>query len=72
MKKYSIESLQRKDATGLVKRYKKIDVEDIVNITASQYRFAEIVIGAILSRKIMNYREFFNLVNNGVMKKTSG
>lgn len=62
--RFTFESLQRKKSTELIKRYQIIDAEDIVNITGYKYSFAQIAIGAIISRKLMTYREFFDIVKN--------
>lgn len=61
---YFFTSEQRIKTTGLIKRYRVLDVEDIINTTAFKYSFAQIAVGAILSRKIMSYREFFDLARN--------
>lgn len=60
--KYYFSSAQRKNASGLIRRYEKIDIEDVLNITATKYSFVQIAINAIIKRKIMNYREFFDLM----------
>jgi hypothetical protein len=62
--RYSFSSTEYKNASGLIRRYEKIDVEDVLNITATKYTFAQIAIGAILSRKIMSHREFFDMVRS--------
>lgn len=60
--RFSFETQQRKTPNELIKRYQVIDSEDIINTTAYKYSFSQIAIGAILSRKIMTYREFFEIV----------
>ena len=60
--KYYFSSAQRKNASGLIRRYGRIDIEDVLNITATKYTFVQIAINAIIKRKIMNYREFFDLM----------
>lgn len=60
--RYSFSSVQYKNAKGLIRRYGKIDIEDVLNITATKYTFTQIAIRAIIKRKIMTYREFFDLM----------
>ncbi|HEX5329731.1 hypothetical protein [Sulfuricurvum sp.] len=60
--RYYFESQQRKDTRGLIKRYGVMNIEDVIEITAIKYSFAQIAIGAIVSRKFMTYREFFEIV----------
>jgi hypothetical protein len=37
--RYSFSSTEYKNASGLIRRYEKIDVEDVLNITATKYSF---------------------------------
>lgn len=60
--RFHFESQQRKDSRGLIKRYSVIDMEEVIHITAHKYSFTQIAIGAIISRKFMTYREFFDLM----------
>ena len=46
----------------LVKRYGMKDKYNAVEIVACKYPFAKLVLGAIVYRKLMGYREFFELV----------
>lgn len=60
--RYYFESQQRRDSKGLIKRYGLVNIEDVIEITAIKYSFSQIAIGAIVSRKFMTYREFFEIV----------
>lgn len=62
--RFFFSSQQHKASTELIKRYQVLDSEDIINITACKYSFAQITLGAILSRKIMTHREFFEIVRD--------
>lgn len=62
--RFTFQAQQNKNAKGLIKRYLVIDSEDIINTTAHKFSFSQIVLGAIVSRKIMSYREFFEIVKN--------
>lgn len=62
--RFSFKSQQRKTSSDLIKRYQIIDGEDIIKIVACKYSFSQIAIGAILSRKIMSHREFFEIVRD--------
>lgn len=59
--KYYFEPQQRKDATGLIKRYGVIDSNEVIEITAHKYSFTQIAIGSVISRKFMTYKEFFGI-----------
>lgn len=60
--RFYFETQQRKDATGLIKRYTSIDSEEVIEITAHKYSFTQIAIGSIISRKFMTHKEFFDTV----------
>lgn len=60
--RYHFEPQQRRDTRGLIKRYAVLNIEDVIEITAIKYSFTQIAIGAIVSRKFMTYREFFEIV----------
>lgn len=62
--RFYFEKSQRKIPIGLIKRYIVLDTEDIIRTTANKYSFAQVALGAINSRKIMTYGEFFELVKN--------
>lgn len=53
--------MQRKNSTELLKRFKGLDVDDVLKITATKYKFSQIAIGAINHRKLMTHREFFEI-----------
>lgn len=59
--KYSFESMQRKNSTELLKRYKSLDVDEVLKITATKYKFSQIAISAINHRRLMTHREFFEI-----------
>ena len=60
--RYHFESQQRKNSNGLIKRYRIVNIEEVIGITAIKYSFTQIAIGAIVSRKFMTHREFFEIV----------
>lgn len=62
--RYSFEAQQRRVSEGLIKRYGVLDIEDIITTTACKYSFTQIAIGAVLSRKMMNHREFFEMIRD--------
>lgn len=59
--RFSFEPMQRKNSTELLKRFKGLDVDDVLKITATKYKFSQIAIGAINHRKLMTHREFFEI-----------
>lgn len=60
--RFTFEHTQRKHQSGLLKRYKeKPDIEDAIRIAAEKFTFAQIMTGAVLSRKIISQREYFIL-----------
>ncbi len=46
----------------LVKRYSVNEPYNAVEIVATKYPFSKLILGAVVYRKIISYREFFNLV----------
>jgi len=58
----SQERSDRKIVRQLVKRYLVNEPYDAVQIVATKYPFSKIVLGAVVYRKLMTYREFFTLV----------
>ncbi|MDD2837383.1 MAG: hypothetical protein PHX59_00365 [Sulfuricurvum sp.] len=48
----------------MIKRYGAVNIEEVIEITAIKYSFSQIAIGAIVSRKFMTYREFFDTVKD--------
>lgn len=60
--RYHFESQQRKDSKGLIKRYGVVNIEEVIEFTAIKYSFSQIAISAIISRKFMTYREFFEII----------
>jgi hypothetical protein len=59
--KFYFEQTQRVSSAGLIKRYKVIDMEDAIHITAMKYTFSQISVGAIIGRKLMSSKEFFDV-----------
>lgn len=59
--RYSFESIQLRDARGMVKRYQELDCNDVLHVTACKYSFSQIAVSAILNRKIMTYKEYFEI-----------
>lgn len=58
--KFFFEIQQRKHSTEMIKMFSgNVDIDEIVYIAACKYRFSQIAVGAILSRKIMSPLEFF-------------
>lgn len=62
--KFYFEKQQRKKAIGLIKRYKEPDMKEILSITAHKYPFSAILIAGIINRKLMDYREFFQIAKD--------
>jgi hypothetical protein len=54
--------MQLRDARDLIKRYEILDADDILHITACKYSFSQITVSAILNRKIMTHREYFEIM----------
>jgi len=46
----------------LVKRYMVSEPYNAVEIVATKYPFSKLILGAVVYRKIIGYREFFQLV----------
>jgi len=46
----------------LVKRYSVNEPYDAVEVVATKYPFSKLILGAVVYRKIIGYREFFQLV----------
>ena len=59
--RYSFSSMQLRDSREMIKRYQGLDCDDILHITACKYSFSEIAVSAILHRKIMTHREYFEI-----------
>lgn len=59
--KFYFEQTQRASSAGLIKRYKIINMEDAIHITATKYTFSQISVGAIIGRKLMSSKEFFDV-----------
>jgi hypothetical protein len=59
--RYSFDSMQLRDSRTMIKRYQGLDCEDVLRITACKYSFSEIAVSAILHRKIMTHREYFEI-----------
>lgn len=59
--KYFFDSIQRNNSIQPLKRYRVLDVEEVLKITATKYKFSQIAIGAINHRKLMTHREFFEI-----------
>lgn len=59
--RYSFEAMQRRNSTELLKRYRVLDVDEVLKITATKYTFTQIAIGAINNRKLMTHRGFFEI-----------
>lgn len=60
--RFSFERQQRKRSTELLKRFQKSpDMEESLRIAASKYTFAQVAIGACLSRKMLSQAEFFRI-----------
>ena len=50
------------NARYLLKRYIGVDAGEAIKIAATKYPFYLIALGAVASRKMFTYREFFGLV----------
>jgi hypothetical protein len=59
--RYSFSSMQQRDAREMIKRYQELNCDDVLHVTACKYSFSQIAISAILNRKIMTHREFFEI-----------
>lgn len=46
----------------LIKKYSIHEQYDAIEIVATKYPFSKLILGAVVYRKIIGYREFFNLV----------
>ena len=46
----------------LVKRYSVNEPYNAVEIVATKYPFSKLILGAVVYRKLISYREFFDLV----------
>lgn len=62
--KFKFEHSQRKDPAFLVKRYKVLDIEDIIEIVSCKYTFSQIASGAVLSRKMFSPIEYFKIIKS--------
>lgn len=60
--RYSFEFIQLRDAREMIKRYQGLDCDDVLHITACKYSFSQIAVSAILHRKIMTHREYFEII----------
>lgn len=60
--RYSFGSMQIRDSSReMIKRYQVLDCDDVLHVTACKYSFSQIAVSAILHRKIMTHREFFEI-----------
>lgn len=62
--RYSFDSMQLRDNRTMIKRYLGLDCNDALHITACKYSFSQIAISAILNRKIMTHREYFEIARD--------
>ena len=56
------ERSDRKTIKQLVKRYGVYDSYDAIEIVSCKYSFSKLILGAVVYRKLISYREFFILV----------
>jgi len=60
--KFEIYKQQKLDTKYLIKRYTILDESDITGFVATKYPFYKILIGATSMRRLLSYREFFEIV----------
>lgn len=62
--RFYFECTQWRNPATLLKRYKVLDYEDIIEVAACKHTFSQVACGAVISRKMFSPIDYFQMIKN--------